>query len=294
MESYTSGSSNETAWQSLIAALLGWVILDSYIYFSYISGQFATVNPVELYTTGFYGFAILSGAVGGNLFRYLEISVRGNYIKRKQVFEGIFLGSAVGFVLVLALYFTSPALSIVGIHSNALTVVAAVDPVPLAIMHYYSLAEPTGYTVLFFLIVAIGEELMVLISFKALDDTLRDWKFGFMVSVILALIVASSFWGLSHTAAYSLEGVPLIAGISEAIIIGTIFFRYLSFVIWKDMNFSFMVSSHFVYDLSLTTVIPALSIAPVNLGGSAAFAMGHIASAFSSVSFLLPHVVSAL
>ena len=294
MESYTSGSSNETAWQSLIASLLGWVILDSYIYFAAVSGQFANVNPVELYTIGFYGFAILSGAVGGNLFRFLEISVSGHTIGRKQVFEGILFGSVVGFVLVFALYFIAPSLSIIGLPSNSLTVTAAVDPVPLSILHFYSVAFPSAYIIVFFLVVAIGEELMVLISFKSLDVTLRDWRLGGAVSILLALFVAGTFWGISHTAAYSLEGVPLIAGISEAIIIGTIFFRYLSFVIWKDLNFSFMVSSHFVYDVSLTTIVPSLSIAPVNLGNSAALAASHIASVLANASAVIPHLITAL
>ena len=187
MESYTSGSSNETAWQSLIASLLGWVILDSYIYFAAVSGQFANVNPVELYTIGFYGFAILSGAVGGNLFRFLEISVSGHTIGRKQVFEGILFGSVVGFVLVFALYFIAPSLSIIGLPSNSLTVTAAVDPVPLSILHFYSVAFPSAYIIVFFLVVAIGEELMVLISFKSLDVTLRDWRLGGAVSILLAL-----------------------------------------------------------------------------------------------------------
>jgi hypothetical protein len=46
--------------------------------------------------------------------------------------------------------------------------------------------------------------------------------------------------------------------------------------------------------VSLTTIVPSLSIAPVNLGNSAALAASHIASVLANASAVIPHFITAL
>ena len=286
--------SNETPWETLIAAMSGWIFMDLYIYFSYTSGQFAHVNPVELYSIGFYTFAIFAGAVGGTLFKFLTVSISGRIIHKKQMFEGLILGPIIGAVTIFTLYFISPLTSIIGLNISGSMATAAVTPLPLSITKFYNVVIPSTYILLLFIVVALAEEFMVLISFKSLEETLRSKRMGLAFSIMISLLVVGSFWALSHIPAYSMEGVPLFSGLMEALIIGTIAFRYLSFVFWHDLNFSYMVSAHATYDILLVTAIPQLSLVPVSIINGAGYVAASSMHVLAATGNLLPHLVSIL
>ncbi len=262
-------------WPALTSAIGAWVFFYLYLYYQYASGTFTKTNPIVLYALPAFFLAIASGAVGGNIYKYLFYKRDGTPITRKEVLEGIGLGLIIGISLVFILSFLSPTFTSIGIPKGI--VLYSVAPETSIIVNYLhpSLSIASSISNLlsmifseeavFFLIVALSEEFLVLVTFKLIEDAFDGSKLGFWSVVIIGLSISGMLWSLAHVFSYTTEGIPLLFGITFAAATGTIAFRLLSELIWHNMNFGFMASAHFAYDFVLATTIIPLSFAIVTV-----------------------------
>lgn len=252
---------------SLSSALGAWIFFYLYLYYQWSLGTFTQTNPLVLYALPSFFLTIAAGAVGGNLYRFLFYKRDGTPIKRKEALIGIPLGLLVGGMLVFTLHFVSPAFASIGV-PQSIMLYAVTPEAPLIINYVHPALSITNVfsnlgslifssAALFYLIVALSEEFLVLVTFKLLEDSFGRGKATGVMVVIAGIALSSLLWSLAHVPAYTSEGIPLIFGITFAAVTGAIVFRWLSELIWHNMNFPFMVSSHFMYDFMLaTTLIP--------------------------------------
>ena len=275
--SYNSYSSTGNLAWNIFSVALGWVSLYLFLYFAVQGGTFASVNPILLYWIPASVMAIFSGLVGQNLENFLFTTVTGVKITLKDVGKGVLYGLPIGTAVVLGMFALGPVLSsITGLNITGLRVSASVDPVPLFITNLFGIVPTTdilqslinlitSYVFWLMLVVAASEEFLVYMTFKPFESLfLKDLRISLIIAIVLATLMAGIFWGLAHAPAYSLEGVPVVMGIISAILIGTVFFRILSQIIFGYMNLSFMASAHFAYDYVLATVIVSLSFIPLS------------------------------
>ena len=269
---------DENPYWSLAVAIGGWVAFYFLLYFWVISGQFETVNPVILYAIPAYFIAIGSGAVGQNLYEFLFYTSQGVSITRRQFAEG-FVGFAIGGAIIAVVYFVGPlvtasinGLTGLGLSIKGATLSVAVDPVPLTITQFMGVTSfvqiVTSYAFLLFLVVAIAEEFLVLVTYKLIAHFFASRGVSILMTILLSIFIAGVLWGAAHIPAYSEEGVNVLGGVFVAVIVGTLAFRLMSEFIFGDMNIVFMVSSHFAYDFLLTSIIVPLSFVAVHCTGT--------------------------
>ena len=272
---FSNYSESVPLWWTVFSAAFTWIILWFFIYFAVHNGTFAGINPILLYWVPISVGAIFTGAIGGNIYEFLFVTRTGKIIHLKDVVKGAMIGAVVGTVLVFGLYYSSGSLlSIIGV-KTPLALVASVDPVPLyiskvvGVIPTFSISASISeifhsYDFWLMMVVAFSEEFLVLMTIRPFERYFLKKGYAAILAVLLAAIIAGLFWAVSHAAAYSFEGVPVISGIIMAFLLGTIFFRLLSEVIFKDFNIGFMVSAHFFYDFLLISVIVPLSFVVIH------------------------------
>lgn len=247
--------------EAMFTAIMVYVFFDFFIYFYVAAGQFSGVNVVLLYSIPLLVLAVFAGAVGGNAFKFFFQTAYGKFVSRKQFFSGIIIALVVGVGAAYLMAFIGPSLfAIAGIHITAAYATLSVDPLSVVITNGVS----SSYEFLFFLVVAVSEEALVIVTYKLLADSLYGYGLSEGNAQFLSLITVGGLWASLHWAAYGIEGIPVIAGIISAMVVGTVAFRLMSKVIYKDLDFSFMVATHWAYDLSAIMGILAISASIVH------------------------------
>ncbi len=263
---------NLTPNELLVATFLPYVIFDFLIYFFVVSNTFASQNPVVLYSIPLLAMAVISGAVGGNLFAYIFQTEKGHFISKKQFATGIVLGTIIGSMTAYLMAFVaSPVLQSIGVNLSPASIALSVDPIALQISdmtHAFSfLSILTSYSFVFYLVVAISEELLVIITYKNLAQYFYAKHLPRDFAIYLSLALVGISWASLHWAAYGIEGLNVIAGIILAAVVGTIAFRVFSRMFWKDLDFTFMVTSHWAYDFTTVAGVMAIAMTTVPVHG---------------------------
>ncbi len=263
---------NLTPNELLVASFAPFIIFDFLLFFFVSNNTFAGQNPVILYSIPLLSMAVISGAVGGNLFKYLFQTEKGHFVSKKQFGEGIFAGAVVGIITAYASYFlASPILQSLGVNASPASIALSVDPVALQIAnftHAFSfLSVLTSYSFLFYLTVAVSEEMLVIITYKNLAQYFYAKKLPRDLAIYASLGLIGLSWASLHWAAYGAEGLNVIGGIIFAAIIGTVAFRALSRMVWKDLDFTFMVTSHWAYDFTVVSGVMAIAMTTVPVHG---------------------------
>ncbi|MGC8579898.1 MAG: hypothetical protein ACP5MB_07565 [bacterium] len=263
---------NLTPNELLVSTFTPYIIFDLLLYFLVESNTFATVNPIILYSIPLLAMAVISGAVGGNLFAYIFQTEKGHFISKKQFVTGLVLGAIIGSMTAYLMAFVaSPILQSIGLNLSPASIALSVDPVALQIsniMHAFSfLSILTSYSFVFYLVVAVSEELLVIITYKNLAQYFYAKHLPKDFAIYLSLILVGISWASLHWAAYGVDGLNVIAGIILAAIVGTIAFRVLSRMFWKDLDFTFMVTSHWAYDFTTAAGVMAIAMTTVPVHG---------------------------
>lgn len=263
---------NLTPNELLVASFAPFIIFDFMLFFFMQNGTFSGQNPVILYSIPLLAMAVISGAVGGNLFKYIFQTEKGHFVSKKQFAEGLFAGGAIGVLTAYGSYYlASPILQAIGINVSPAAIVMSVDPIALQISnftHAFSfLSILTSYTFLFYLVVAVSEELLVIITYKNLAQYFYAKGMSKDLAVYISLALIGISWASLHWAAYGAEGLNVIGGIIFAAIVGTVAFRALSRALWRDLDFTFMVSSHWAYDFTAVSGVLAIAMTTVHVPG---------------------------
>ncbi len=246
--------------EAFVTAIGVYIFFDIFIYFFVSNGQFQTVNVVLLYSIPLLFLAVLAGAVGGNAFAFFFQTAKGKFISKKQFVVGGLIALVIGIATAFASFFIGPSLfSIAGIHITPLAVALSVDPLTILIQN----AVKSSYDILFFFVVAFSEEALVIVTYKLLADSLYGYGLERDTSQMVSLATIGVLWASLHWAAYGIEGVPVLAGIIFAAVVGTLAFRYASKLIYKDLDFSFMVMAHWAYDFALIAGVLSIAYIPI-------------------------------
>jgi len=239
----------------LLVGMAPFLIMNLFLYFSYKAGE--EVSTVIFYTYPLIVALLLAGTIGENISKAFGLDVPSV----KYILYSIIIGGLFGYLLY---NFLQPAmaiiLSMIGMQTKLI-----ISPHIVWLASYFQKLSinVSAFTVVFLILVGIGEELLCLISMKSLANSFYEYGFGETNSLILAILISRSLWAFSHWYAWGALGLSTIANYIFAIYSGVVVFTWVGFIfrfkeLWGEDTYKQYVSygpiiAHFIYDFFVMT-----------------------------------------
>jgi hypothetical protein len=237
-------------WDFLFGAGI-WMVLLTVLYFAYyttIFGPAFRTNPAMIYLIALSFIFASSG---------ISIPQMFSLINPKTLLKELLVGGAIGLVIMFFIvYGTNISLSVISPFS-ALTL----SSTPSSIQPYenISIVAPV-------ILIAVMEEAIVFVSaFFFTSGLIKKFKMGLKDAFLVALVIASIFFGLTHVIAYQQEGLLSMSAILFAMFFSLIAIRLIPLELFRSKTYPIFsaMGIHAAFDFAVLALLP-LTIIPIH------------------------------
>jgi len=233
-----------------LVGILPFLIMNLFLYFSYQAEE--EVSTIIFYTYPLIVALLLAGTIGETIASAFSFEAPS----LKHIIYSIILGGVFGFILY---QFLQPAFAIIFATLGVETKLMVSPHIVWLASYFQRLAiKVTPFMIIFLALVGIGEELLCLISMKALANAFYESGFGEANSLLGGIIISRGLWALSHWYSWGSLGLATLPNYVFAMYAGIAIFTWLGFIfrfreLWGPDTYKRYLSygpivAHFIYD----------------------------------------------